>query len=595
MAFQITTPASHGGLCPNEGVVNIGAGISCVGTPVPCPCVGSFVNNGHCTVSGCGTTAGRWDQAFQITTPASHGGLCPNAGVVNIGAGSSCVGTLLPCNCVGSFVSNGHCTVSGCGTAGLLDMAFQITTPASHGGLCPNEGVVRNGNGSSCVGTLVPCPTSRNCSGSFVSDGHCTVSVCGTTAGHWDLAFQITTPASNGGSCDNEGVVNVGTGSSCVGTLVPCPARNCSGSFVSNGHCTVSGCGTPAGHLDTAFQITTPATNGGLCPNAGVVNIGAGSSCQGTVLPCPASDCVGSFVNNGHCTVLISNCGTTAGHWDLAFQITTPAANGGSCPNEGVVNFAAGSSCVGTLTPCGRVNGDPQFTGFMGQSYQVHGTSDQVYNILSTPQFQYNALFTFLESGRARKGTAAFSHPGNYFGAVGVQIKDDTGLLNTLLITSGPFDVGLTLIVNNAIRGPSSEGFSIGAYFLTLSNQFEVLMESDEFSIRVQNSDNFLNQDISIGTGLEAKIAMYKRAVKSGEESKASELKSLLPHGVLGQTWNTVTYNNRWRHIEGHLFDYTLSDGLMGKEFKYNRFEAIVSEGDGLINGGLPVYALSRL
>lgn len=219
----------------------------------------------------------------------------------------------------------------------------------------------------------------------------------------------------------------------------------------------------------------------------------------------------------------------------------------------------------------GGANGDPQFTGFMGQSFQVHGTSGSIYNVLSSPSFQYNALFEYLESGRCRKGTQCFSHPGNYFGSVGVQIKDAEGKTNELLVQSGTVDAGLTLTVNNQTVSALDRPMQIGGYTVSLPNQFGVLFESDQFNIRIQNSDYFLNQDVSIGSGLLAQIGAYKQAAKAGA-ANAAELKAALPHGILGQTWSTQTYPNRWKHIEGQLFDYEVADGVMGEEFKYNRF-----------------------
>jgi len=194
-----------------------------------------------------------------------------------------------------------------------------------------------------------------------------------------------------------------------------------------------------------------------------------------------------------------------------------------------------------------------------------------VYNVLSTPNFQYNALFSYLESGKARKGTQAFSHPGNYFGAVGVQIKDATGAQNNIEIVAGAVDAGLTMVINNQTVVPSAHEYTIGAYTVSIPNQFEVLLESEEYNVRIQNSDMFLNQDVSIGSGLMSQIAAYKKAMKNGD-ANAEELKAALPHGILGQSWNTATYANRWKHIEGQLFDYQVSDGLLGEEFKYNKF-----------------------
>jgi len=132
-------------------------------------------------------------------------------------------------------------------------------------------------------------------------------------------------------------------------------------------------------------------------------------------------------------------------------------------------------------------------------------------------------------------------------------------------------DVGLTLSVNNQTVAASDRPMQIGGYTVSLPNQFSVLFESDQFNVRIQNSDYFLNQDVSIGSGLLAQIGAYKQAAKAGA-ANAAELKAALPHGVLGQTWSTQMYANRWKHIEGQLFDYEVADGVMGEEFKYNRF-----------------------
>jgi hypothetical protein len=82
----------------------------------------------------------------------------------------------------------------------------------------------------------------------------------------------------------------------------------------------------------------------------------------------------------------------------------------------------------------------------------------------------------------------------------------------------------------------------------------------------------FLNQEVSIGSGLLSRIAEYKKAIKSGNDARASEIIETLPHGILGQTWNTATYSNRWKHIQGQLYDYVINDGILGTEFKYNKF-----------------------
>ena len=108
-------------------------------------------------------------------------------------------------------------------------------------------------------------------------------------------------------------------------------------------------------------------------------------------------------------------------------------------------------------------------------------------------------------------------------------------------------------------------------YSVHVISAYEVRVESDEFSLRIVNSDNFLNQDVSIGRSLQMKIGEYKQAVKSHHTAKITELEATLPHGILGQTWSTRTYPNRWKFIAGQLFDY-VEDGLFTTSSKYSRW-----------------------
>ena len=54
---------------------------------------------------------------------------------------------------------------------------------------------------------------------------------------------------------------------------------------------------------------------------------------------------------------------------------------------------------AGLPAAAGTVLGDPQFRGFLGQSYQVHGMSGGVYSVISAPSLQLNARFVFLAAG----------------------------------------------------------------------------------------------------------------------------------------------------------------------------------------------------
>lgn len=228
---------------------------------------------------------------------------------------------------------------------------------------------------------------------------------------------------------------------------------------------------------------------------------------------------------------------------------------------------SATNTATGADFPLASVCGDPQFSGFNGQSFQVHGTSGSIYNVISTPALQYNALFTYLESGKCRRGTQCFSHPGNYFGEVGLMIAEGDNVKRVEVI-SGDVDTGLTIKIDEVAVPVSAEPIVFGNSTLTFSDAFQFFVDTPEFNFRIQNSDRFLNQDVSIAPALAKEIVEYKKASRQGQTSSIA-----LPHGILGQTWNTAVYNNRWKHIEGQLFSYVLADGLFGTDFAYNRFQ----------------------
>jgi len=212
--------------------------------------------------------------------------------------------------------------------------------------------------------------------------------------------------------------------------------------------------------------------------------------------------------------------------------------------------------------------GDPQFIGFVGQSYQIHGVSGTIYNVLSTPQFQLNALFTYLESGKCRKGTMCFSHPGNYFGEVGMLFMGPDGVISRLRVVAGPLDSGMKVFLNETALSISTDAIKVGDTRLVLRTQFELEVQSPEYTLRLTNSDMFLNQDIAVNAPLLKQIQEYKQGMKRNESPSAVSL----PHGLLGQTWEYKTYSNRWKFIQGQLFDYVCADGIFGTSFNFNRF-----------------------
>jgi len=105
-----------------------------------------------------------------------------------------------------------------------------------------------------------------------------------------------------------------------------------------------------------------------------------------------------------------------------------------------------------------------------------------------------------------------FSHPGNYFGEVGLLFKDKTGVVSRLRAVAGAVDSGMQLMLNDKPVAISAEPVQIGDSSLVFDNAFEMTITTPEFSIRFTNSDMFLNQDVSINAPLLRQIQNFKHA-----------------------------------------------------------------------------------
>jgi len=204
-------------------------------------------------------------------------------------------------------------------------------------------------------------------------------------------------------------------------------------------------------------------------------------------------------------------------------------------------------------TPGGRVVGDPQFTGLRGQSYQIHGVSGEVYNIVSDPKFQLNARFVFLDHGKCpivdgKKAKGCWAHPGSYLGAIG--LKTVSG--DRIELISGAHDQGFQAV--NVNGKPLNQGDSIlfqdnlGA--ISFNNSHTVQINIAEWTFVYENSDMYVNQRVSV--------------LSPG---------SLKSHGLLGQTHRDKMYPNTIKYIQGSVDDYVIREkDLFGDSFVFNMF-----------------------
>jgi len=158
-----------------------------------------------------------------------------------------------------------------------------------------------------------------------VQIGNCT-GLCSGGSGYIPEAFKITVAKACGGSnCSPATNMTTRSVTSCINS-VPCPPRDCVGSWQASGTCDGL-CGGGAGLLPEVYIVTTTAAyNGTDCPVAhGTTR--QQTPCNNTT-PCPVN-CTGSFImpDNTSCS---GQCGGGAGFIPEVFLVTQPALWGGS-------------------------------------------------------------------------------------------------------------------------------------------------------------------------------------------------------------------------------------------------------------------------
>ena len=258
---------------------------------------------------------------------------------------------------------------------------------------------------------------------------------------------------------------------------------------------------------------------------------------------------------------------TTGSGYSAGAQSST----GSLLPNQ------TGSGVSGPPTINPAIVGDPQFNGFAGQQFQVHGVPGAMYNIISAPAFQFNAEFAFLTEGvcsqELQQRTMCWTHPGNYLGSVAIMARDpDTGEEAVVLVRSGAHDEGLSVYVNDAALAVSPDQQRFGPLTVRHVDAFTALVTHASFLVQLDNSHFFLNQQVAMQPALNKAVQELKAAAAREKRTLTAAETAELPHGLLGQTWSEKRYANQWRHIQGHVADYQLSDGLLGHAFVYNRY-----------------------
>ena len=205
-----------------------------------------------------------------------------------------------------------------------------------------------------------------------------------------------------------------------------------------------------------------------------------------------------------------------------------------------------------TACPTTSVLGDPQFYGFLGQSFQVHGIDGEVYALISDVAMALNARFVFLDQGvgvcPSGLGLACWSHPGSYLGEMAIM----TNTSAILYVQPGSGDQGYSSVALNS--QPVAVGSTVqdesGALRVSRYDAHRLIIHVTPFEMELDNSQGFLN----------IRSIHHQGSVRS--------------HGLLGQTWNARPHSPgaiKW--ITGEVDDYVIEGSdLFGTHFIYSQF-----------------------
>ena len=178
-------------------------------------------------------------------------------------------------------------------------------------------------------------------------------------------------------------------------------------------------------------------------------------------------------------------------------------------------------------------NGDPLFTGFLGQQFYISGVDSQVMTVLSSHNLQVNARLLQLEDGQsmlpyeqdklrqaselrladdptapaALPVTTAWTHPGTYFGECGVVLFDH----NRLHAKAGAYEHGWAALTLNRRPLPVSDvpvviGHGANTTYIHRTDSHTITIRTATVQVTLVNSDRFLDiERVSLESGYDIK------------------------------------------------------------------------------------------
>lgn len=227
-------------------------------------------------------------------------------------------------------------------------------------------------------------------------------------------------------------------------------------------------------------------------------------------------------------------------------------------------------------------------SGLQGQQFQFEGVPNRDFNIISTPNLQINAHFSYIE--RASQAcnyteTACFSHAGTYIDGLGLTINSMPHVTKLRLL-AGSHQQGITLF---AQQGKTEQEISLHKRMLLTTpdtyhvsvfqtSKSQIVINSLFFKMTISNSDHFFNVAIAMHDDNLMKHGATRLIMCGGDGSGLDGIGMIggpsypqVPiHGIIGQTFKNALYCGG-RMYEGEWDDYEVND-LYSTDFRYNQF-----------------------
>ncbi len=211
----------------------------------------------------------------------------------------------------------------------------------------------------------------------------------------------------------------------------------------------------------------------------------------------------------------------------------------------------------------------------MGNTFQVHGVPNTVYNIITTSYLHMNALFTFI---RARAHHRTRYHTGNYMSKISFMYHGESGSESANVPAAA--DVRVLIVASDAAHGFASitvndvklyahdntkhtfASSSQCAFSIQRRDKDHVHIVTPSFSFLIQNSERFLNI---------VESAYSASACDSDDDSDEDSTHTASSiSGLLG--WTVSSSSNK---LPGDVTDYQIDDthDIYSTNFLNNRYK----------------------